>query len=264
MESTVKQRLMFFINYLGLSKNAFERECGLSTRAVSNISKSISDDTLKKIILRYPNLNPSWLMIGELPMLRNESNTQQQEIRESTHQCCEVYNEDYTIVCNRDCANCHQRATCPSCGAVIPIKAYTVVPKEVAYSGGVIIREWLQQNASKAKRIDFYRILDPERVVVQKMHDRSMEPRIAENAFIMYSLLTAWEECLRDGYRFDGTIYGVDVAQPHLIFRRVFDEGNAIRCVPVNPDYGSITIDKDKVTGIYEVWAVLDLFKKNI
>ena len=57
MESTVKQRLIAFIDYLGKSKNAFEKACGLSTRYVSNINASISPDKLKQISLKYPELN---------------------------------------------------------------------------------------------------------------------------------------------------------------------------------------------------------------
>lgn len=69
MEETVKDRLLKFIEYLGLSKNRFEEICGLSKRYVSNISVSIQPDKVKKISLKFPELNTGWLLTGEGRML---------------------------------------------------------------------------------------------------------------------------------------------------------------------------------------------------
>lgn len=65
---------MQFINYKGLSKNKFEMNCGLSTRYVSNISRSISPAVIKKISLIYPELNMGWVLTGEGEMLRDAIN----------------------------------------------------------------------------------------------------------------------------------------------------------------------------------------------
>ena len=73
MEETVKDRLVHFIEYLGLSKNRFEEVCGLSKRYVSNISVSIQPDKIKKISLNFPQLNTGWLLTGEGSMLKGES-----------------------------------------------------------------------------------------------------------------------------------------------------------------------------------------------
>lgn len=73
MKTTVKERLLAFIEYLGISKNAFEKACGLSKRYVSNISVSISPDKIKQISLIYPELNVGWLLSGEGDMLRTST-----------------------------------------------------------------------------------------------------------------------------------------------------------------------------------------------
>ena len=70
MEETVKDRLILFIESKGLSKNKFEEICGLSKRYVSNISVSIQPDKIKKISLKFPELNTGWLMTGEGEMLQ--------------------------------------------------------------------------------------------------------------------------------------------------------------------------------------------------
>jgi len=69
MESTVKSRLIKFIEHTGLSKNHFEEICGLSKRYVSNISVSIQPDKVEKISLKFPSLNTGWLLTGKGRML---------------------------------------------------------------------------------------------------------------------------------------------------------------------------------------------------
>ena len=70
--SSVKTRLIQFIEYKGLSKNRFEKICGLSPRYVSNISQSIQPDKIEKISLNFPELNTGWLLTGEGGMLKAE------------------------------------------------------------------------------------------------------------------------------------------------------------------------------------------------
>lgn len=73
METTVKDRLILFIESKGISKNAFERACGLSTRYVSNMRQSIQPDKVKKIALIFPELNTGWLLTGEGEMLKGKA-----------------------------------------------------------------------------------------------------------------------------------------------------------------------------------------------
>ena len=76
--SGVKERLICFIDHKGLSKNKFEKICGLSTRYVSNISQSIQPDMVKKIALNFPELNTGWLLTGEGEMLKDTPSDVQQ------------------------------------------------------------------------------------------------------------------------------------------------------------------------------------------
>ncbi len=72
MRTSVKDRLIQFIDSKGISKNAFEKACGLSTRYVSNIKQSIQPDKIKRIALVYPELNTGWLLTGEGEMIKRE------------------------------------------------------------------------------------------------------------------------------------------------------------------------------------------------
>lgn len=70
--ASVKERLVKFIDFKGISKNKFEQICGLSTRYVSNISQSIQPDKLRVISAVFPELNIDWLIIGRGSMLRTD------------------------------------------------------------------------------------------------------------------------------------------------------------------------------------------------
>ena len=80
MVNTVQERLIAFIDYKGITKNKFETLCGLGKRYVSNISRSISPDVVKKISLTFPELNLGWVMTGEGEMLKKSSEPAQETI----------------------------------------------------------------------------------------------------------------------------------------------------------------------------------------
>lgn len=71
----VKQRLILFIQHLGLSQGKFEREVGLANGYVNNIRVSITPEKLQMISLRFPELNKGWLMTGEGEMLTSSGHT---------------------------------------------------------------------------------------------------------------------------------------------------------------------------------------------
>ena len=75
MCNSVKERLVAFIEFKGLSNNKFEQMCGLSRRYVSNISKSIQPDKIERISLAFPDLNTGWLLTGSGAMTRDDNGT---------------------------------------------------------------------------------------------------------------------------------------------------------------------------------------------
>lgn len=74
---SVKERIIKYVDYLGISVRAFEMNCGLSNGLVNNIRESLAQKTLDKVSMSYPELNIGWLLTGEGPMLKepNQLNT---------------------------------------------------------------------------------------------------------------------------------------------------------------------------------------------
>ena len=69
----IKDRLIKFIEYKGLTKNKFEKLCGLAPRYVSNIGKSIQSDVIEKIISVFPELSIEWLVMNRGAMLSEKT-----------------------------------------------------------------------------------------------------------------------------------------------------------------------------------------------
>lgn len=73
MESSVKERLILYLEYKGLSKAEFGRKIGVSPAFITSMRKSIQPDKVKSIALEFPDLDTTWLMTGEGTMLKSSS-----------------------------------------------------------------------------------------------------------------------------------------------------------------------------------------------
>lgn len=68
---TTKDRLKEFVLYLDMGQNAFEKEVGIANGYLASKSKSISSDTIEKVLMRYPDINLKWLFTGKGSMLKS-------------------------------------------------------------------------------------------------------------------------------------------------------------------------------------------------
>lgn len=92
----MKKRLLDFLAYLGMGQNAFEKSVGMSIGSISGMTKGMRADNLAKIMVKYPELNIKWLLLGEGNMLIEKS----QESNASTNEIIEEQNK--TIALLRD------------------------------------------------------------------------------------------------------------------------------------------------------------------
>jgi phage repressor protein C with HTH and peptisase S24 domain len=61
----MNERILKFIEYLGISVSEFERSCNLSNGAVSKMGDNTRRSTIDKINNVYPQLNTDWLLTGK-------------------------------------------------------------------------------------------------------------------------------------------------------------------------------------------------------
>ena len=66
------------ISYLGYSVSRFEREINVGSSSIAKAMErksDMKDDTIKKIILTFPQVSEEWLRTGNPPMIKNQLNT---------------------------------------------------------------------------------------------------------------------------------------------------------------------------------------------
>lgn len=66
----MNERILSFIQSLGITVSEFERVCNLSNGAVSKMGDNTRTSTIDKISKIYPSLNIVWLRTGEGEMLK--------------------------------------------------------------------------------------------------------------------------------------------------------------------------------------------------
>lgn len=71
----LKERLLLFIEYKGISTQKFERIVGLSNASVSKMGDNTRQSTLDKISTSFPDLDIAWLKTGIGNMINENKNT---------------------------------------------------------------------------------------------------------------------------------------------------------------------------------------------
>lgn len=72
---TVKERILLIAGHAKLSKIQFFKDLGLSYANFKGEQKKsgLSSDTLLKILSKYPEIDPSWLLLGVGEMLKSDT-----------------------------------------------------------------------------------------------------------------------------------------------------------------------------------------------
>ena len=71
--SPIKQRILYLIDSLGVSKRKFYQDTGISRGTIES-KTGITEEIMAKFLATYQNVSPGWLITGEGEMLlgRNE------------------------------------------------------------------------------------------------------------------------------------------------------------------------------------------------
>lgn len=77
MKHAIKERIMEFLEYKGISKNAFESACNMSKRYLSNLKGTPGARIIKNIHDAFPELNTTWLITGTGEMLSKDTINQE-------------------------------------------------------------------------------------------------------------------------------------------------------------------------------------------
>lgn len=82
-KSLIKQNILYFIEYKGISKYRFYQKTGI-TRGILDQDNGMSEENTTKFLAYFPEVSPEWLLTGRGDMLRQtKSDTQTGDINNS-------------------------------------------------------------------------------------------------------------------------------------------------------------------------------------
>ena len=256
MKSTVKERLIAFINYLGMSKNAFENACGLSTRYVSNISASVSPGKLKQISLKFPELNVEWLLTGQGDMLRETLSTPTISgditIGDVSNSSISNVGHGNNYVIRKEIEEAeYVEVECPSCGTVVEVPSTAIlplVPVEVARQPDTNLEFWKENHPQEMQEVDLRKIWGGG-VFLMRVDTRAMEPEYREGTFLVLRKLKDPTYA-----RADGSAYVIDTLKPHTLFRYLSKERDGSYILSAENDKrGPIYLAAADILNIYDI-----------
>ena len=90
----IRDRIIQFVDYKGISFNFFEKNIGASKSYTSN-TKDISAKVVSNILRIYPELSPEWVLTGEGSMLKKENAVKSNFPVKSEDKGVPYYNVDF-------------------------------------------------------------------------------------------------------------------------------------------------------------------------
>lgn len=248
MKSAVKERLIAFINYLGMSKNAFENACGLSTRYVSNISASVSPDKLKQISLKFPELNVEWLLTGQGDMLREALSTP-------------TISGDITVNGNGNSHIGHGNTYINDTGdnddatyiEVEEVERAPILSATLARAPQVDVLEAVSEKADELEKAPVG-VFNAPVSVWYRVQDESLAPK-----YEVGDLLALWAYPKGEEDPIPGKMYGINTSTNGLIVRRLFpqEDGGYIAKAANREEFPDYRIKPGNVVQIYKIMLMV-------
>ena len=220
--SAVKNRLEQFIKAMNLSTRSFERSINASVGFVRNIRQSISPDKQSDILKVYPNLNMTWLLLGEGCMLRDDS-----VVKNTSYNLPELPKE----TTKKD----PQSKIVP----LIPISAQGGSLNDFSIS---VMNYECEKVVSPMMDVDFAISISGDSMAPEYPSGcQVLIKRINESAFIEW-----------------GKVYVLDTCNGTIIKKLMPSESSdRVVCVSINPSYPQFEVAFKYIQGIYRVMMVM-------
>lgn len=220
--SAVKNRLEQFIKAMNLSTRSFERSINASVGFVRNIRQSISPDKQSDILKVYPNLNMTWLLLGEGCMLREDS-----VVKNTSYNLLELPKE----TTKKD----PQSKIVP----LIPISAQGGSLNDFSTS---VMNYECEKVVSPMMDVDFAISISGDSMAPEYPSGcQVLIKRINESAFIEW-----------------GKVYVLDTCNGTIIKKLMPSESSdRVVCVSINPAYPQFEVAFKYIQGIYRVMMVM-------
>lgn len=221
MQQSIKERLIEFIRYKGMTVREFEKKNNLSNGYVKGISMTIGSEKMKTIGLQYPELNKLWLLTGEGEMLNTPARD------EDSNTAAHRSSEDYKLI------------------PLIHIDSVGVM-----HSNNDIMNE----PEYVEKYVPFLDACDGDKAIFQT--GDSMIPTIPPGSIMQVRKVENWREYF--GY---GGIFVLLLTDGRRITKEVNrydpDPANYVMCISHNPSVADEELPKSMIAGVWKVIKIL-------
>ena len=247
---SIKERLQEYCSSKHTTIGTFCRHAGISGSYFNSVKSDIGRDIQVRIGNTYPDLNVEWLRTGEGTMLNPPYN---QIATMSPYPVTNITTGDVTGNGNNFVAG-NGNAVQPAEAVVVEevkIESIPIVAPSVAAVRGTDIQEYVEQNADELERLDLSKIIEnPDHA--ERVSGMSMYPTLKPNDVVLIKILP-------DKTIVDGKMYYLNTKNWPTMVRKVKIEGDKLRLIAENLNFGDIVIDR---TDLIRVGRVVCMLRK--
>mgnify|MGYP003309431092 CR=1 FL=1 len=245
METTVKQRLIAFIDFLGIQPAEFQRNCGLSSGFIYSISKGIGTRALLKIESRYPQLNTRWLITGQGPMTTSAPGVAQNNLNG---------NNNYLLGGNINCVLGENNGenNIPTLEAE-EVERAPIVSATIARAPQVDVLEAVQEKRDELEKAPVG-VFNAPVSIWYRVQDESLAPK-----YEIGDLLALWAYPKGEEDPIPGKLYGINTSTNGLIVRRLFpqEDGGYIARAMNREEFPDYHIKNKNVVQVYKIMLMV-------
>jgi hypothetical protein len=237
--NTSAERLMDFVVFSGLSKNAFEERCGLSSRYLSNVKGKIGKKVIDKVKEQFPELNTDYIIRGVGPMTLNSGSSVTQTNVNGNN-------------INNSTVNFAPQEPEPPTDLYELMEAEEIrkpiVPTEVTYSAEIDLYDYVKNNPNKVE-LSRVIVLDLPIDMWHTVRDDSLFPEAKRGDMVA---LSAYPAGMEDPI--PGKLHAVDTKTNGIVIRKLTQiKGGYLATAPNKDMYPDMIIQKKNIIRIYRI-----------
>lgn len=237
-EMTIRQ-LMDYTK--SVTKVELAKKLGVSSNLLHTWEKRDSPN-IKKIKAALPEVSSDWLLTGEGEMLETPRTEQVEDT-----QIPSVTN-DLDIVPAEIVEEIKEEAK----EELVIAESVPMLPRDVSIATDVNIRNYIEENGDELRRINPSQMLqeaNPD--IAERVLQPSMLPTFAPGDTIFIRFIKDKAKLI------DGKIYHFDLKALPTMIRMVKIEGEKIRLIALNPNFGDMVVDRTDIVGVAEIVGLL-------
>lgn len=240
--NTSAKRLMDFVVFSGLSKNAFEERCGLSSRYLSNVKGKVGKKVIDKVKEQFPELNTDYIIRGVGPLTLNsgvtQTNVNGNNINNSTVTLAPQSDSDRDSDAQTDLYELMEAEEIRK----------PIVPTEITYSAELDLYDYVKNNPAKVE-LSRVIVLDLPIDMWHTVRDDSLFPEAKRGDMIA---LSAYPAGMEDPI--PGKLHAVDTKTNGIVIRKLTQiKGGYLATAPNKDMYPDMIILKKNIIRIYRI-----------